>query len=114
MLFTEGGRLERELHYTEAALGEADTSIHQLVIQAPKDPGASLLHPAALLTHLQVLRAATAVTVHLFDISLGKTTITIIHHLQDSRHSPKFSLQLNFTQPVITMFTPRDQPDRRK
>nr|CAD7459003.1 unnamed protein product [Timema tahoe] len=63
-----GGRLERELHYTEAALGEADASTHQLVIQAPKDPGASLLHPAALLTHLQVLRAATAVTVHLFDM----------------------------------------------
>nr|CAD7585590.1 unnamed protein product [Timema genevievae] len=67
----QGGRLERELHYTEAALGEADASTHQLVIQAPKDPGASLLHPAALLTHLQVLRAATAVTVHLFDIVLG-------------------------------------------
>nr|CAD7262462.1 unnamed protein product [Timema shepardi] len=65
----QGGRLERELHYTETALGEADTSTHQLVIQAPKDPGASLLHPAALLTHLQVLRAATAVTVHLFDIA---------------------------------------------
>nr|CAD7573269.1 unnamed protein product [Timema californicum] len=95
----EGGRLERELHYTETALGEADTSTHQLVIQAPKDPGASLLHPAALLTHLQVLRAATAVTVHLFDMTVD---------------TPKFSLQLNFTQPVITMFTPRDQPDRRK
>nr|CAD7410827.1 unnamed protein product [Timema cristinae] len=30
----------------------------------------------------------------------------------DSRHSPNFSLQINFTQPMITMFTPRDRPNR--
>ncbi|XP_067002180.1 protein patched [Anabrus simplex] len=65
----EGGRLERELRYTQAALGEADTSTHQLVIQTPRDPAASLLHPQALLTHLQVVRAAMGVTVHLFDIT---------------------------------------------
>ncbi|XP_063239039.1 protein patched [Bacillus rossius redtenbacheri] len=65
----EGGRLERELRYTQAALGEADSSTHQLVIQTSRDETASLLHPAALLAHLAVVRAAASVTVHLFDIT---------------------------------------------
>jgi patched 1 protein len=64
----EGGRLERELRYTQAALGEADSSTHQLVIQTPRDPEASLLHSAALLSHLDVVKAATSVTVQLFDM----------------------------------------------
>lgn len=64
----EGGRLERELKYTHAALGEADSSTHQLVIQTPRDPEASLLHPVALLSHLDVVKAATSVTVQLFDM----------------------------------------------
>ncbi|KAJ9592339.1 hypothetical protein L9F63_001108, partial [Diploptera punctata] len=67
-LRTQGGRLERELRYTQAALGEADSSTHQLMIQTPRDSEASLLHPAALLAHLEVLKAATSVTVQLFDI----------------------------------------------
>lgn len=67
-LVAEGGRLERELRYSAAALGEQNGATHQLVIQTPKDPGASILHPNALKNHLQVLRAATQVTVHLFDM----------------------------------------------
>ncbi|KAJ9578984.1 hypothetical protein L9F63_024909, partial [Diploptera punctata] len=47
---SEGGRLERELRLRG-------------------DSEASLLHPAALLAHLEVLKAATSVTVQLFDIS---------------------------------------------
>ncbi|RZF41387.1 hypothetical protein LSTR_LSTR000101 [Laodelphax striatellus] len=66
----EGGRLESELKYTAAALGESGGSnTHQLLIQTPVDPAANLLHPNALLNHLQVLRAASSVTVHLFDIT---------------------------------------------
>lgn len=49
------------------SLGETGSSTHQLVIQIPKDPNASVLHPQALLTHLEVLKQATAVTVHMFD-----------------------------------------------
>lgn len=51
---TEGGRLEAELKYTAKALGEADFSTHQLIIQTAKDPDASLLHAGALLDHLKV------------------------------------------------------------
>ncbi|KAJ1530653.1 hypothetical protein ONE63_005525 [Megalurothrips usitatus] len=65
----EGGRLERELRYSFAALAEPNFATHQLFIQTPKDAGASLLHPNALKAHLQVLQAATQVTVHLFDIT---------------------------------------------
>lgn len=50
----EGGRLEAELRYTVKALGESDSSTHQLIIQTAKDPDASLLHAGALLEHLKV------------------------------------------------------------
>uniref|UniRef100_A0A1B6DUL2 SSD domain-containing protein n=1 Tax=Clastoptera arizonana TaxID=38151 RepID=A0A1B6DUL2_9HEMI len=65
----EGGRLEGELRYTQDALGETSGSTHQFVIQTPRDPHASLLHPGALLSHLEVVKAATSVEVHLFDIT---------------------------------------------
>ncbi|PBC33005.1 Protein patched [Apis cerana cerana] len=55
----EGGRLQKELSYASEALGEAAASTHQLVIQTPKDPGANILHPAALKEHLAILKAAT-------------------------------------------------------
>ncbi|KAL0850981.1 hypothetical protein ABMA28_006876 [Loxostege sticticalis] len=64
----EGGRLEAELKYTAKALGEADFSTHQLIIQTAKDPDASLLHAGALLDHLKVVHAATRVTVHMYDL----------------------------------------------
>lgn len=54
IFFSEGGRLEAELKYTAQALGEADSSTHQLVIQTAKDPDVSLLHAGALLEHLKV------------------------------------------------------------
>ncbi|XP_055372521.1 protein patched [Condylostylus longicornis] len=63
----EGGRLEKELAYTQKAIGEVDSSTHQLIIQTGHDPNASVLHPQALLTHLEVLKRATSVTVHLFE-----------------------------------------------
>lgn len=66
-LIVEGGRLQKELSYASEALGEAAASTHQLVIQTPKDPGANILHPAALKEHLAILKAATQVTVRLFD-----------------------------------------------
>ncbi|XP_076749448.1 protein patched isoform X4 [Xylocopa sonorina] len=65
----EGGRLQKELTYASEALGEAAASTHQLVIQTPRHSGANILHPAALKEHLAILKAATQVTVHLFDIT---------------------------------------------
>lgn len=60
--------MERELKYIESALGEPASNTHQLVIQTPKDPPASLLHSEALLAHLKVIKAASSVTVHLFNV----------------------------------------------
>jgi hypothetical protein len=69
LFVTEGGRLERELRYTSAALGEdASGTTHQLVIQTPRNAETSVLQPAALLAHLDVVRAAAAVSVHMFDM----------------------------------------------
>ncbi|XP_046629599.1 protein patched isoform X1 [Neodiprion virginianus] len=65
----EGGRLEKEVQYASEALGEAAASTHQLVIQTPKHAGANILHSSALKEHLTALRAATQVTVQLFDTS---------------------------------------------
>ncbi|XP_054278387.1 protein patched-like [Macrosteles quadrilineatus] len=65
----EGGRLEAELRYSHSVLGEAEASTHQLIIQTPKEAQASLLHPGALLGHLDVVKAAASVTVNLFDIT---------------------------------------------
>ncbi|XP_053962100.1 protein patched [Anastrepha ludens] len=67
----EGGRLESELAYTQKTIGEDESSTHQLIIQTAQDANASVLHPQALLAHLEVLKKATAVKVHMFDTEWG-------------------------------------------
>lgn len=59
--------MEQELEYTEKSLGEMESTTHQLLIQTPKDEDASVLHPQALLTHLEVLEKATSVKIEMFD-----------------------------------------------
>ena len=49
-------------------MGESEASTHQLIIQIPKHNGANILHAAALKEHLAILKAATQVTVHVFDM----------------------------------------------
>lgn len=44
-----------------------ESTTHQLIIQTPKDVDASVLHPQALLTHLEVLEKATSVKIDMFD-----------------------------------------------
>lgn len=72
-LFIAGGRLETELRYSASTLGETESIIHLLVTQTAKEatspemPQQRLLHKKALLAHLQLLKAATRVTVNLFD-----------------------------------------------
>lgn len=67
----EGGRLEHELMYTQQSLGEKESTTHQLFIQTPRDPEETVLTTKSMLTHLEVLRQATAVTVQLYDITWG-------------------------------------------
>ncbi|EDW32491.1 GL10416 [Drosophila persimilis] len=67
----EGGRLESELAYTQKTIGEDESSTHQLLIQTAHDPNASVLHPQALLSHLEVLVKATSVKVHMYDAEWG-------------------------------------------
>lgn len=65
----EGGRLEKELEYVEKSLGEGAGTTKQILILTPKDQGANILQPAALLAHAAVLRAAISVKIEMFDIS---------------------------------------------
>lgn len=73
-MYTAGGRLETELRYSESALGETESVVHLLVTQtakkatSPEVPQQRLLHRKALLAHLQLLKAASHVTVNLFDV----------------------------------------------
>ena len=63
----EGGRLDRELAYVEKTLGPGSGGINQMLIQTGKG-GSSLLSPESLLTHMQVLKKATRVTVEMDDV----------------------------------------------
>lgn len=54
------------MEYTQKMLGEIEATTHQLLIQTPKDPNASVLNPQALLTHLEVLQRAISVKIDMF------------------------------------------------
>ena len=66
--FSEGGRLQAELEYVSNNLGEGSGSTQQLLISTPKNPDSNILHPSAFLTHLEVLKKASSVTVDMFDM----------------------------------------------
>uniref|UniRef100_A0A1B0EZA4 Uncharacterized protein n=1 Tax=Phlebotomus papatasi TaxID=29031 RepID=A0A1B0EZA4_PHLPP len=84
----DGGRLEEELKYTMKSLGETGSATHQLVIQVSKEPNVSILHTHALMVHLEVLRRATAVTVHMFDTTWG------LKDMCYSMNAPNFDVHL--------------------
>ncbi|KAF0297659.1 Protein patched [Amphibalanus amphitrite] len=65
----EGGRLQRELEYVRSSLGAGSGSLHQIVVQTPRDAPGSVLRPDALLAHLEVIQAASQVTVDMYDIT---------------------------------------------
>ena len=60
--------MQQELQYIESTLGKGAGSTKQLVIQTAKDPGVNVIQTSALLAHLEVLKAATDVTVDLYDV----------------------------------------------
>ncbi|XP_058128703.1 protein patched isoform X1 [Anopheles coustani] len=94
----EGGPLEHELAYTQKSLGEMDSSTHQLLIQTPKDMDASILHADALLTHLEVVRKAISVTVHMYDITWS---------LKDMCYSPNIpSFDTHFIEQIFENVIP--------
>ena len=65
---TEGGRVEKELDYIKNHLDDDGVlTTDEIIIQTHTDPDGNLLTPSALLLHLEVLKAATQVTVDLFD-----------------------------------------------
>ncbi|XP_071837181.1 protein patched homolog 1-like isoform X2 [Apostichopus japonicus] len=64
-----GGRLQRELDYTERTLGAGEGTTNQIVLQTSRQEGANLLTKEALLQHLESTKLATQVEVQMFDIT---------------------------------------------
>ncbi|XP_066906859.1 protein patched isoform X2 [Halyomorpha halys] len=65
----EGGNVERELRYRQMALGEDSLDTHQLLIQTGKSPESSVLHPASLLKHVEIVKVAVQHSIQLFDVT---------------------------------------------
>ena len=63
---SEGGRLSQELAYTMKILGEGSGTTSELIIQTPEN-GVNVLTVKSLLTHYQAVRAATRVSVDMYD-----------------------------------------------
>lgn len=63
-----GGRLQRELDYTEKTLGAGEGTTNQLVLQTSRTEGANLLKKEALLQHLESTKLATQVEVELDNV----------------------------------------------
>lgn len=67
-LLSEGGNVERELRYRQMTLGEDSLDTHQLLIQTGKSPESSVLHPASLLKHVEIVKVAVQHSIQLFDV----------------------------------------------
>ena len=66
-IFPAGGRISKELQYTEHALGKGSGVINELVMQTSSS-GTNVLSVDSLLLHLEVLQAAISTTVDMFDM----------------------------------------------
>ena len=61
-----GGRLQRELKYTEDVRGEGSGVTFEMIIQTPRTGHNNLLSVESLLLHYDALKAATKITVDMF------------------------------------------------
>ena len=64
-----GGRLTKELEYTTSILGEGSGTTNEIIIQTldPSSTNRNLLTVDSMLLHYKALKAATKVTVDMFD-----------------------------------------------
>ena len=66
LLVEAGGRLEKEIDYVKETLGDGYENTNQMLIQTPNNDNQNILHPDALLSHLEVLKVGTQVSVDMF------------------------------------------------
>ncbi|XP_074605757.1 protein patched isoform X2 [Brevipalpus obovatus] len=64
-----GGRLSKEIEYIRNTLGDGFGNTNQLIIQTPKNEKSNILHPNAMLFHLEALKVGTQVTVDMFEVT---------------------------------------------
>ena len=63
-----GGRLGKEIEYVKQTMGEGFGNTNQLIIQTPKNDKSNILHPNALLLHMEAIKVGTQVTVDMFEM----------------------------------------------
>ncbi|KAI0231125.1 hypothetical protein LSAT2_018506 [Lamellibrachia satsuma] len=64
-----GGRLQKEIKYTQDVRGEGSGITFEMIIQTPKTGHNNLLSVNSLLRHYEALRAATKITVDMYGIT---------------------------------------------
>ncbi|KAJ8039814.1 Protein patched-like 1 [Holothuria leucospilota] len=78
-----GGRLQKELDYTEKTLGEGAGATNQIILQIAKQEEANLLTKEALLQHLESAKLATQVEVEMSGITWKFRDLCYITDYQD-------------------------------
>jgi len=63
-----GGRLGKEVEYVKQTMGEGFGNTNQLIIQTPNNSKSNILHPSALLLHMEAIKVGTQVTVDMFEM----------------------------------------------
>ena len=89
---SEGGRLSRELAYTLKWLGEGSGTTYEMIIQVPQSAAVSgdvgggsgaggssnVLSVRSMLQHLDAVRAATKLSVNVFDVYVFTFSVKIV------------------------------------
>lgn len=66
-LFTVGGRLAKEIEYTEKMLGKEFGITQEVIIQTPNYKGTNLLTVDAMLMHMKALKKVATIKVKVED-----------------------------------------------
>ena len=66
-MFSEGGRLSKELKYTRSVLGEDSGDFNELMLLQTPRRGGSATDKESLLLHQQALQKASEISVYMYD-----------------------------------------------
>lgn len=76
-------RIESELNYVSASIGDGQGASSQLILQSPRQQNADILTVDALMIHLEAMAIATQVTVDLHDVTWSLKDICFTPTLPD-------------------------------
>lgn len=98
-VITEGGRLTKELEYTDSILGKGHGSISQIIVQAPTPKSSderNVLTRESLSLHLDAVLRATDTNVYLFNkyayvLIMFMTSMIRLYSMADNRYEPNIN-----------------------